>query len=75
LFVYFDWAGSIVEVRLSLDNGAIGQVFEVSEWKILLRGNIGGVSNDRECLAHHRSFGQSLHICLFKFLKGFARKA
>ena len=62
-------------VWLGLGDRAIGQVFEVSEEKVLLGWNVGGASNDRECLAHHSVFGQSLHVCFFKLPKRFTRKA
>ena len=44
----------------------VGQVFEVSEEKVLLRGDIVGTSDDREYRAHHRVFSQSLPVLLLE---------
>ena len=52
-----------------LGDRAIGQVFEVSEEKVLLRGNVGGTSDDRECLGHYSVFSQRFFISLLKGFK------
>ena len=50
-------------------------MFEVSEEEVLLRGNVGGASNDRECLAHYCGFSQCFFVGLLEGFKCGLREA